>query len=176
MDEEILIASRNFKRYRDFNKKYFNDGSGLLKVEKNALLIMKILEIEDFERTRDVFQITYDLPCLEDEEFTQQLTILVTAEEYQFRLGVTEWTKGSYAPVTTSYLWKRLILEDINSEEVEENLLKYFNMAVSKTKITLRVCKYCKKKFSGDHMISDNVCHSCAVEHEGVIFQNRKYL
>lgn len=169
MDERILIESRDLKKYRDLDEICLHNRPGLLTVEKNAFLIMEILKIDDFERTRDVIQITYDLPLSEDEEFIQQVTILVTAEEYQFRLGTTEWTMGAYAPASTSRLWKRLIIKKTNPDEMEKRILEYFNMAINKMKADLKVCKYCKNKFPREHMFSNNICHGCA-GNIGVVF------
>jgi len=170
MDEETLIESRNAKRYKGVSKLLVQDGFGVLTVEKNALLIMKVLKIDEFERTRDVIQILYESPLLEDEACKQELIVLVTAEEYQFRLTTTEWTKGGYEPVTTSYLFKRLILKNINSGELEQKIIDYLNLAVNKMKANLRVCKYCKRKFIIEDMINNNVCHGCASEYGRVIF------
>jgi hypothetical protein len=166
--ERTLINSRYEKitENNEGEKRYFDyaDHSGLLIVEKNAMLLLEVLNITSFERTRDVIQVDYK--ASEDIE----LTVLVTSEAYQFRFLTIEWTKGSYAPEKTSRAWKTLEVNDLREEEVKSKLLQLVDEGVKKMKDNLITCIYCKEKFHPSHTIDGDVCHSCAVKYLDVVF------
>lgn len=169
--EKALINSRWSSKY---SKNYTGnsnldewtnfENSGLLKVEENALLIINLLNIETFERTRDLIQINYQI------EEDKEITIFVTAEEVEFRLETTEWTMGSYAPVNTSKLWKRLKIKRLSDERIKEKVLESVQAAMNKMEEDMVICPYCHKKFAVEHTIDGDVCHNCAVVHLNVIF------
>lgn len=167
--ENAIMRSRHLKKFdKNYSgeerfKQYLGD-SGLLIVERNALLLMEILNTKEFQRTRDVIQIDHKVS--EDIE----LTVLVTREAYEFRICITEWTHGSYGPAGTSELWKRFEIEDIYEDDLKEKLKELVKLSIDKMEEDLVTCKFCKKKFPPDHTIDGDVCHGCAVRHLGVVF------
>lgn len=156
---EVLVNDERENRY--FNN--FGD-SGLLVVEKNAILLMEVLNISAFQRTRDVIQVEYKFS--EDIE----LIVLVTREAYQFRFLTIEWTKGCYAPVKTSKSWKILEVKGLEADEIKNKLLQLVDEAVKTMNDNLITCRYCKEKFHPSHTIDGDVCHSCAVQYLNVMF------
>ncbi|MBU3089982.1 hypothetical protein KPL42_15985 [Clostridium gasigenes] len=99
-----------------------------------------------------------------------EITVLITREDYQFRLVTTEWTKGSYAPVKTSKYFKTLSVKGLSENNIEDRLNNLIELSIKKFQHNLIVCKYCKGKFPPEHTVLSDVCHSCAVKHLNVIF------
>jgi hypothetical protein len=110
------------------------------------------------ERTRDCIQLSYD-----NEE---GIVILVTAEAIELRLPTVEWTMGSYGPVASSRLWKRVDWCEITDTE----LISLLNDALKQRKNEFRICRYCGRKFPLEHMHANDVCQGCAEKHLGVVY------
>lgn len=171
--ESILINSRQVAKFgKDGIEKeyeFYNDShSGLLRVEENALLVMELLNIYRFERTRDLIQLNYEYETVD--EVDNEVTIFITDEEIQFRINVIEWTKGSYAPVGTSKKWKSISTNELREEKLKEKILELFKGSLKAIEDRLITCKYCNKKVERGHAIDKETCQHCAVVHLGVVF------
>ncbi|MGI0485731.1 hypothetical protein ACN4EK_09865 [Pantanalinema rosaneae CENA516] len=127
-------------------------------VEQKALLLLEHLPGADIERTRDLIQINYN--------GTEGIVIFVTPEALELRLPTVEWTSGSYAPKSSSKLWKRLQWNQVWANEIPDLL----QAALTARRREFRNCRYCHKPFAIEHMFSKTACHSCASLHEGVMF------
>lgn len=139
-------------------------GCGMLTVEKNAFILMELLDKYTYDRTRDCIQ--FDLKV----EGGTDITILVTSEKYEFRIESTEWTLGYAGPVKTSKYWKTFKIGSRDMDEIKKSLGETISLAIKKSKSEMVTCRYCKRKFSKDHIIMKNVCHSCASAHLDVVF------
>ena len=103
----------------DFNKilvdpelKYTNHRSNFTQSEENALRILKHLDGATVERTSDSIQINFnDL---------KGIVVLVTNEVFEIRLPTIEWAGGSYDPVQTSDLWKRIEFKRTNDDKIKD--------------------------------------------------------
>ncbi|MGB9926920.1 MAG: hypothetical protein ACPK85_00790 [Methanosarcina sp.] len=138
----------------DPEKKYPSEG--LRRVEANAERILIQLPESTIERTRDCIQIDYG--------GEEGIIILVTPETIELRLPTVEWTMGSYGPVASSRLWKRVEVSEITDRELE-TLLKE---TLKECQKQFKNCRSCKKRFRPEHMHGD-VCHACAEKHLGVV-------
>jgi hypothetical protein len=93
------------------------------------------------------------------------LVVLVTAEAFELRLPTIEWTAGTHAPVETSRLWRRLTADRLSDAELAAQI----DRARAARAAEFVACRYCERRTPPEHRIGD-VCHSCAEQHEDVVF------
>jgi len=140
----------------DPENKYPADG--LLQVEENALRLIEYLPGALIERTRDAIQINYLAEL--------GIVVLVTAEAFEFRLPTIEWTRGSHGPAPTSRLWRRVEIDDFE----ETDLAEWVQKALQARQAEWTTCIYCGRPLPPEHRFSENICHSCASEHLGIVY------
>ena len=129
------------------------------RAEKNALTVKRLLHGATVERTRDVFQ--FDLDGNED----GGVVVVVTAEAVELRLPTVEWTCGSYGPVATSRLWKRVKWSKLQDGQLEELI----DAARRARQREFRPCKFCRKMFPPEHR-TGNACHGCSTAHLHIVY------
>jgi hypothetical protein len=131
---------------------------GFREVEQNALRLMEWMPGFELERTRDVIQLS-----LGDED---GIVVLVTREAFEFRLPTVEWTASAYGPAAASRLWRRVP----TSRASDRRLKSLVQGAMAARKSEFRDCRFCGRSTPPEHRHGDDVCHSCAEEHLGVVY------
>jgi predicted RNase H-like nuclease len=92
--------------------------------------------------------------------------VLVTAETIELRLPTTEWTHGTHGPAAASRLFRRLESDGLSDARLASELER----ARAARRSEFAVCRYCGRPTPPEHRTSTDVCHSCASEHEHVVF------
>lgn len=128
----------------------------LTTVERHALTVDRLLPGANVERTGDVFQFSMD--------DKNGIVIFVTAEAAELRLPTVEWTCGSYGPVATSRLWKRVKWAALRDGQLAELL----DAARRARQREFRPCKFCHNRFPPERR-HGNVCHGCAERFQGIV-------
>lgn len=118
-------------------------------------------------RTRDAIQI--DIPGNEqvasEEMFHPGIVLLLTPEAIELRLPTVMWL-GPHTLVSTSSLWKRVAWTRIRSDNA---LLALLEAARAARREQFNRCRYCGRLVPPEHRHREDVCHSCAERHLGVV-------
>lgn len=134
---------------------------GLRGFEHAALEALEWRSPHLLARTRDAIEIRF--PDTEDDDL--ELMILLSPEGAELRLPTVEWTMGSYGPARTSYLWKRVSLEEI----LEAGAKGQLNRLRAALKRRRRRCKRCNERFLTSRM-TGATCHGRASKFNGVVY------
>lgn len=94
------------------------------------------------------------------------LIVLVTAEAFELRLPTVEWTAGTHAPAETSRLWRRLAADRLSDAE----LAAHIDRARADRAAEFVTCRYCGRRTPPEYRVGEDVCHTCAEQHDDVVF------
>lgn len=131
---------------------------GLRRAEENAERVLTFVPGAEVERTRDCLQIDYG--------GEEGIVVLVMAEAIEVRLPMVEWTMGAYGPALSSRLWRRVKVDALTDEKLKCLLSEGLEVR----RAEFKECRYCGRMVPPEHRHSDDVCHSCASEHMGVVY------
>lgn len=131
---------------------------GLLRVERLALRVLDHLPGAELERTRDVIQIDWG--------GEKGIVVVATPEAIELRLPTVEWTQGAYGPAASSRLWQRVRTDEMDNRSVQDLI----DAALAARREAFHECRFCGRRFPPEHRFSEDVCHSCASKHFGVVY------
>ena len=126
--------------------------------ERWARVALELLPDAEVSRTREVIQLNWGGDT--------GIVLFFTPDTLEIRQPSIEWTGGAYGPAESSVLWRRVEYLTLEEDELEALL----DECKRDRKAQFLPCKYCGEAFPPEHRISEDVCHSCASEHEGVVF------
>jgi hypothetical protein len=130
----------------------------LTTADLNAERVLPLLAEARVTRTPNVTEVVID--------GERGVVVLVTAEAFELRLPTVEWTAGTHAPAETSRLWRRLNANRLPDAELAAEIER----ARTARAAEFVPCRYCGRRTPPEYRVGEDVCHSCAEQHDGVIF------
>ncbi len=137
---------------------HHSTASGIETFEVQAGRILVLLPGAKFVRTQDAIQIEYG--------GEEGIVVIVTSETLELRHPTIEWAQGSYGPVPSTRLWKRVTWDKVK----EEDLPGLLRSAQKARKRQFHKCRYCGERIPPERRIRKDVCHGCGARDEGVVF------